>query len=82
MLQIRDYARAIVVCALNSSSLGLLVRLSGSSDFWPENRNRVIPCLSGFKWKLVLKAPSQGCLVAQLVGRALLVSTPVVIFWL
>lgn len=56
-LQVRDAAlcphSALVVCAPDSS-LPHLLRLAGSSNFWPKN-NRIIPFLSGLEWKVVLK---------------------------
>ena len=43
------------MCDWGLSSPCLLARLSGSSDSWPRSKNRIVPFLNGFEWKLAIK---------------------------
>ena len=39
-----------------NSSPCLLTRLSGSRNFWPRSKSRIVPSPNGFEWKLVIKS--------------------------
>ena len=43
------------MCGWGLSSPCLLTRLSGSSDSWPRSKNRIVPFLNEFEWKLAIK---------------------------